>query len=73
MYYKKEFDIENFEFWSGALDRVNDLTPEQLRQLGEHIEDTFIDETPTDTEINDFVWFECDEYLAELKGESENE
>lgn len=69
MYYGVEFDIYNFEFWSGAKDRVEEVR--ELGMLGE-LEDLIIDvfsdsEDITATDINDFVWFEDDminEYLG---------
>lgn len=69
MYYKIEFDVTQFPFWSGAYDRVKDLNYNQLQALGELIEEAFSsdEELPTDTNINDFVWFECDDFLNELK------
>ena len=69
MYYEVKFDIYNFEFWSGAKDRV-----EKIRELGmlgeleDLITDVFSDSKDiTETDINDFVWFEDDminEYLG---------
>lgn len=69
MYYGVEFDIYNFEFWSGAKDRVEEIR--ELGMLGE-LEDLIIDvfsdsQDVTATTINDFVWFEDDminEYLG---------
>ena len=69
MYYGVEFDIYNFEFWSGAKDRVEEIR--ELGMLGE-LEDLIIDvfsdsKDVTATDINDFVWFEDDminEYLG---------
>ena len=65
MIYKIEntFDINTFDFWSGAADRMNDATDEQKRQVEQRILDYFDDgETvPTDTQINDLVWFDCDD------------
>ena len=60
MEYKVDFDVQNFPFWSGAKDRTENLTYDQLEELGSYIEqnlDNGDGEIPTDTEINDFVWF----------------
>ena len=66
MYIKKE--ITSFEelkenSWSGAIDTLN-----RIEELG--LEDEFMDvleeyfdnieEIPTETEVNDFIWFETD-------------
>lgn len=62
MYYEVRFDIYSFEFWSGAKDRVKKI--KELGMLGELealIVDTFKDsENVSETDINDFVWFEDD-------------
>lgn len=62
MYYAVEFDINSFEFWSGAKSRI-----ENIRELGklDELEALIIDifsdsENVTETDINDFVWFEDD-------------
>lgn len=60
MQYTVDFDIDTFPFWSGAKDRVDELDSETKERLGQHIEEMFgFDEVPpTDTTINDYVWFE---------------
>jgi len=66
MYYKKEFDVHSFEFWSGAYDRTKNLNYDQLTQLGQYIEDMFCDDIPEDVAINDFVWFDCDDFFSSI-------
>ena len=67
MYYKQVFDINEFEFWSGGLDTFTELQEHvTLEQIQYHIENHFSDETPTDTEINDYLWYERDEIFDEL-------
>lgn len=69
MYYKTEFSVDDFPWWSGARDRVEKLKPSQRRWLSDYIEEYFgtsCDEIPTDTAINDFVWFDCDDFLSKL-------
>lgn len=60
-YYKKNFDFDMFQFWGGALDRIKDATQEQREEVKQRLFDCFFDEEPTETQINDFVWFECDD------------
>lgn len=62
MQYKVDFDINQFQFWSGAKDRIEGLDSDTLERLGQHIEEVFgfDEELPTDTAINDYVWFEWD-------------
>ena len=67
MYYKQVFDINEFEFWSGGLDTFTELQNYvTLEQIQYHIENHFSEEIPTDTDINDYLWFERDEIFSEL-------
>ena len=60
MQYKVDFDIENFGFWAGAKDVFDRCVQEdRLEDLERLIEDTFCGSVPSDTEINDFVWFDA--------------
>ena len=66
MYIKKE--ITSFEelkenSWSGAIDTLNrieelGLEDEFMAVLEEYFDN--IEEIPTETEVNDFIWFETD-------------
>lgn len=67
MYYKQVFDINEFEFWGGGLDTFTELQEHvTLEQIQYHIENHFSDEIPTDTDINDYLWYERDEIFSEL-------
>ena len=67
MYYKQVFDINEFEFWSGGLDTFRELQEHvTLEQIQYHIENHFSEEIPTDTDINDYLWYNRDEIFAEL-------
>ena len=67
MYYKQVFDINEFEFWSGGLDTFTELQEYvTLEQIQYHIENHFSEEIPTDTDINDYLWYERDEIFTEL-------
>ena len=74
MFYKTEFDIYKFPFWSGANDRIETATPEQIEQVRQRIESTFCDEEniPEDVDINDLVWFECDDIFYPEEEEEED-
>ena len=63
MMYKNEFDIDTFKFWAGANDRMNDATDDQREAVDERLQELFEDsgDIPTATEINDVVWFECND------------
>ena len=61
MLYTKEFDVQNFEFWAGAKRKTEKLGYDELEALGELIELTFPDDPdyqPTETDINEYVWFD---------------
>ena len=68
MRYQVEENIYNFPFWSGAKDTIAELTVNEMQSLENLIEEIFDngDELPTDTEINDFVWFERDTIAQHL-------
>ena len=61
-----EESLTNFEFWSGAKDTIKYLTDEELEQIESILEDTYPDGM-SDTEINDFFWFD-DDTIAEWLG-----
>ena len=48
--------------WSGAIDTLQDIANANLEEeFMENLENIyFLGETPTDTELNDFIWFERD-------------
>lgn len=66
MEYITDKSLHDFPAWSGAKETLNTLTYEQIEQLENMLPDMFSD-TPTDTEINDFLWFENDT-IANLLG-----
>lgn len=61
-----EDSLRNFDFWSGARDTVKYLTDEELDTIESILEDSYPDGM-SDTEINDFFWFE-DDTIAEWLG-----
>ena len=61
MEYKADFDAETFGWWSGARDTIKDIkNAGKMEELKSHIEDVFYGDTPTETQINDYVWYERD-------------
>lgn len=68
MEYKVETSLDRFEAWSGGKDTLDVLIEkgdcDSVEQL---IDELFCDrETPTDTEINDFLWFDRDAIAQHL-------
>jgi hypothetical protein len=63
-----EFDDLSDLLWSGARDRWDRATDDQRKRVWDAIIDIFCDNAdkyPSMTEINDFIWFECDDYLRD--------
>ena len=62
-----EFDIIT-DCWSGAKDRVDSLTPDLADRLADLLDDSELwgDDIPTETDVNDFIWFEDDTYAEWL-------
>lgn len=73
MVIKKEIDSVT-EFidmtWSGGRDTLDSLTWDECEQLLFMLDDLFCDSEPTETEVNDFLWFERDT-VAEWLGFSD--
>lgn len=64
MKYTVEENLYNFKAWSGGKTTLDDLwAHDVVDKAEEYIEMIFADreELPTDTEINDILWFERDE------------
>lgn len=75
MYVKIEMDdfrtLKN-NSWSGALDTLKDIEEaDKEDELMSFLEEIFADTTPTETEVNDFLWFERD-YIYVNLGLDEN-
>ena len=68
----KEMDLRDFKFWSGAKDNAETLTDEQLATVQYNLEEIYQDGM-SETQINDFFWFDFDtirEWLG-IKDEEE--
>lgn len=54
--------------WSGAIDTLQDIANANLEEeFMENLENIyFLGETPTDTELNDFIWFKRDTIYNDL-------
>jgi hypothetical protein len=71
-----EYLLENS--WSGALDNLKMIDKYDLgEEFMSYLEEMFYDDTPTDTEINDTIWFmenpTVEEWIAEHKNIDEIE
>lgn len=61
MKYYVETSLDNFEAWSGGKDTLDTLKEKgDVVSVEWLIEDLYCDDIPSDSEINDFLWFERD-------------
>ena len=67
MKYYVEESLRNFNFWSGGKDTADSLSCEQIDKIEEMMEECEPAEGWSDTDINDFFWFET-ETIAEWLG-----
>lgn len=75
MRYITEDNLQYFRAWSGGLETLKDLKQlckvkgnwEPIGEIDEYLEEFAFEEVPTDTQVNDFLWFERD-FIAELLG-----
>ena len=70
MYVKIEMDYRTLKYnsWSGALDTLKDIEEaDKEDELMYLLEEIFTDTIPTETEVNDFLWFERN-YIYESLG-----
>ena len=69
--YGNYWDLKDHS-WSGALDTLEDIEKaDKEEELMQHLEEVFADRTPTDTEVNDYLWHDR-EYVYEAVGLNEN-
>ena len=64
MKYTVEESLRDFKAWSGGKDTLDDLWAHDVVDKAEEYIDMIMDcweELPTQTEINDILWFERDE------------
>lgn len=54
-----ELSLRNFDFWSGAQINAKKLTPEQLDEFEQILEDIYPDGLD-ETTLNDIFWFDFD-------------
>ena len=70
---KKDYNFEDLKenSWSGAVDTLETIEEnEKEEELMQLLENTFED-VPTETEVNDFLWFDDDFIFEELGIEEE--
>ena len=54
--------------WNGAINTLDTIIKNDMEsELMEHLEEIFDNKIPTETEVNDYLWFESD-YIYECLG-----
>lgn len=71
MTYKVEKSLKDFDFWSGAIANAKNLTDEEFDLIENYLEES--GELMTETEINDFFWFDMEFWAIEILGTTEDE
>ena len=63
--------------WSGALSRIDDAIENEIDdEFFDYIKETFDfygDDKIDLTDVNDFIWFDCDEWLEKHKQQEDND
>ena len=70
MKYIVEYSLENFPAWAGGKDTLDTLIEKNVCDRVEELLDSYFadrEEAPTETEINDILWFERD-WISEMLG-----
>nr|DAF57447.1 MAG TPA: hypothetical protein [Myoviridae sp. ctqfO1] len=66
---RKEMNFDSLyelydESWSGAMGTLDEIIKQgREEEAMQIIEETFSDEIPTDTQVNDFIWFELEDIM----------
>jgi hypothetical protein len=72
MKYYVEENLKDFRAWSGGLDTLNRIIElDRVEEVESYIEECMTE--ASDTDINDFLWFEVEFIFIELLGLSEEE
>lgn len=61
-----ETSLKDITYWGGAGETYMELTDDELDYIDDYLTDSY-PEGMSDTEVNDFMWFESD-LIAELLG-----
>ena len=71
-YFEDLYDLKEI-CWSGAIDRIDEvleMSDEKQDQFIEYIKENLGEEEHlSTTTLNDFIWFDCDDFIEELKEE----
>ena len=72
MYFKKDFS--EYEPWSGAVSTWEKIVDnDKVEEFEQVLEDIYCGDIPTDTQINDLLWFDWEWVLETLDISDDNE
>lgn len=65
LYIKKEFNLYDFKAWSGGADRLKEIIELDIVEEAQYYMEEMFDgsEVVTETDINDVLWFEMDDFI----------
>lgn len=71
----KEITLGEFEAWGGGKDRLKTIKELDILDQAQQEIELMIEgaEEVTETTINDILWFEMDEFIAQFEEEEEGE
>lgn len=64
---QKEISLAEFKAWSGAVSRLEKIIEYDMVDVATDYIIAVLGDTFTETELNDFLWFEMDEFLEDAK------
>lgn len=68
MKYMCENELRNFQAWGGGKAVLEALLDDAYENASDHLEWWSEEVALTETDINDWLWFECEDYLREECG-----
>lgn len=73
MYIKRDFSFDDLKYncWSGAIATLKKIEEEEKEDELMNLLDELFEETPTETQVNDFLWFKDDFIFKSLNIEEE--
>ena len=65
LYISKEFNLYDFKAWSGGADRLKEIIELDIVEEAQYYMEEMFDgsEVVTETDINDVLWFEMDDFI----------
>ena len=62
---EEEMSLGNFEAWSGAVNNLDKIIEADLEEEASEYIQMCLGDRFSDTDLNDFLWFEMDDFFEE--------